>query len=334
MTQKKEENINKEESKLDNLKKTINKAHGKNSVFNMGSDNKVDIKVIPTGFSGIDNDLLGIGGFPCGRMVEIYGPESSGKTTLALHAIAEAQRSGGVALLIDAEYALDVNYAKNLGVDVDNLLISQPDTMEDALEILDTAVRSCDASIIVLDSVAALSPEAEINGEMGDSHMGLHARLMSQATRKLKGIISKSNTCVIFLNQIRMKIGVVFGNPETVPGGQALKFYSSIRIDIRRSTAIKSGDNIVGNNVKIKCVKNKLAPPFKAIEMEINYGTGFNKYTDKFNSMVKSGEITKSGSWYYCNGERIAQGKEKTIEWLAEKNNINTVNIDNEMAEK
>jgi recombination protein RecA len=259
---------------------------------------------------------LGVGGLPKGRVIEIYGPESSGKTTLALHAIANAQKAGGIAVLIDAEYAFDANYARNLGVDIDNLLVSQPDTGEQALEIADTLIRSSAVDIIVIDSVAALVPAAEIEGEMGDSHMGLQARLMSQALRKLTGIISKSKTCLIFINQLRMKIGVMFGNPETTTGGNALKFYASVRIDVRRIAAIKDGDNVIGNRTKAKVVKNKVAPPFKEAEFDILYGKGISLSGDIIDLAAEHNVVEKSGAWFSFEGERIGQGREKAKEFL------------------
>jgi recombination protein RecA len=279
--------------------------------------------VIPTGSLSLDN-ALGVGGLPKGRIVEIYGPESSGKTTLALHAIANAQKQGGVAVLIDAEYAFDANYAKNLGVDIDNLLVSQPDTGEQALEIADTLVRSGAIDIIVIDSVAALVPAAEIEGEMGDSHMGLQARLMSQALRKLTGILSKSKTCLIFINQLRMKIGVMFGNPETTTGGNALKFYASVRIDVRRIAAIKDGENVVGNRTKAKVVKNKVAPPFKEAEFDILYGRGISLSGDVVDLATEHNIIEKSGTWFSFEGERIGQGREKAKEFLEQNPEIMT----------
>jgi recombination protein RecA len=300
----------------------IEKQHGKGSIMRLGTSSlKIDIPVIPTGSLALDV-ALGVGGFPKGRIVEIYGPESSGKTTLALHAIANAQKQGGIAVLIDAEYAFDAAYAKSLGVDIDNLLVSQPDTGEQALEIADTLVRSGAIDIIVVDSVAALVPAAEIEGDMGDSHMGLQARLMSQALRKLTGLLSKSKTCLIFINQLRMKIGVMFGNPETTTGGNALKFYSSVRIDIRRIAAIKNGDQVVGNRTRAKVVKNKVSPPFREAEFDIMYGQGISFVGDVLDLAVNSDIVEKSGAWYSYNGERIGQGREKAREFLMENSDL------------
>ncbi len=300
----------------------IEKQHGKGSIMRLGAaERKADAKVIPTGSISLDA-ALGIGGLPRGRIVEIYGPESSGKTTLALHAIANAQKEGGVAVLIDAEYAFDPSYAKNLGVDVDNLLVSQPDSGEQALEIADTLVRSGAVDIVVIDSVAALVPTAEIEGEMGDSHMGLQARLMSQALRKLTSILAKSNTCLVFINQLRMKIGVMFGNPETTTGGNALKFYATIRLDIRRIAALKEGENTVGNRTRVKVVKNKMAPPFREVEFDIIYGTGISLEGDIIDCAVDKNIIEKSGAWFSFGGERIGQGREKVKEFLKENKDI------------
>jgi len=299
----------------------IERQFGKGSIMKLGSRAVLDVPVIPTGSLALDK-ALGIGGLPRGRVCEIFGPEASGKTTLALHAVAEAQKQGGIAAFIDAEHALDVEYAKKLRVNCDELLVAQPDTGEQALEITDMLVRSGAIDIIVIDSVAALVPRAEIEGEMGDSHMGLQARLMSQALRKLAGIISKSLTLVIFINQIRMIIGVVFGNPETTSGGRALKFYASIRLDIRNIGAIKDGQEILGNRARVKVVKNKLAPPFKEAEFDIMYGEGISKTGDLIDVGVENGIIEKSGSWYSYNGERIGQGRNSAKEFLKANSDI------------
>ena len=296
----------------------IDSNFGKGSVMKLGQRHVMDIESISTGSLSLDI-ALGIGGLPKSRIVEIYGPESSGKTTLALQVIAEAQKNGGVCAFIDAEHALDPSYAKKLGVDTKELLISQPDTGEQALEITDTLVRSGAVSVLVIDSVAALTPRAELEGEMGDHHMGLQARLMSQALRKLTGSISKSNTMVIFINQIRMKIGVMFGSPETTAGGNALKFYSSVRLDIRRIGAIKDGEEIVGNQTRVKVVKNKVAPPFKVVEFDIMYGQGISKTGELVDLGAKADIVEKSGAWYAYKGEKIGQGKENAKEYL--KNN-------------
>jgi recombination protein RecA len=290
----------------------IERAFGKGSIMKLGSrETPSDVDVIPTGSLGLDI-ALGIGG----RVVEIYGPESSGKTTLALHVVAEAQKSGGTGAFIDAEHALDPGYARKLGVDVDNLLISQPDAGEQALEIADTLVRSGAIDVLVIDSVAALVPRAELEGEMGDSHMGLHARLMSQALRKLTGSISRSRCMVIFINQIRMKIGVMFGNPETTTGGQALKFYASVRLDIRRIGAIKERDQVIGNQTRVKVVKNKVAPPFKVVDFDIMYGEGISKRGELIDLGVQAGVVEKSGSWFSYDGQRIGQGRENAKAFL------------------
>jgi len=296
----------------------IEKQFGKGSVMRLGDGGPAkDIQVVSTGSLGLDV-ALGVGGLPRGRVIEIYGPESSGKTTLTLHAIAEAQKLGGTCAFVDAEHALDPQYAQKLGVDVDNLLVSQPDTGEQALEITDMLVRSGAVDVVVVDSVAALTPKAEIEGEMGDSHMGLQARLMSQALRKLTGNIKRSNTMVIFINQIRMKIGVMFGNPETTTGGNALKFYASVRLDIRRIGAIKKGDEVIGNQTRVKVVKNKVSPPFRQAEFEILYGEGISRLGEIIDLGVAHGFVDKAGSWYSYNGDRIGQGKENVRQFLKE----------------
>ncbi len=300
----------------------IEKQFGKGAVMRMGDVSAVrDVDVVSTGSLGLDV-ALGIGGLPRGRVVEVYGPESSGKTTLALQVIAEAQKAGGTAAFVDAEHALDPTYAEKLDVDVDELLVSQPDTGEQALEITDMLVRSGSIDVVVVDSVAALTPKAEIEGDMGDSHMGLQARLMSQALRKLTGNIKRSNTMVIFINQIRMKIGVMFGNPETTTGGNALKFYSSVRMDIRRIGAIKKGDEIIGNETRVKVVKNKMAPPFKKAEFQILYGEGISREAELIDLGVQHGFVEKSGAWYSYNGERIGQGKDNVREFLKQNPEI------------
>ncbi len=296
----------------------IEKQFGKGSVMRMGDVGAVrDVDVVSTGSLALDV-ALGIGGLPRGRVVEIYGPESSGKTTLTLQAIAECQKAGGTAAFVDAEHALDPAYAEKLGVQIDDLLVSQPDTGEQALEITDMLVRSGAVDIVVIDSVAALTPKAEIEGDMGDSHMGLHARLMSQALRKLAGNIKRSNTLVIFINQIRMKIGVMFGSPETTTGGNALKFYASVRLDIRRIGAIKKGDEIVGNETRVKVVKNKMAPPFRQAEFEIRYGEGISREGELIDLGVKNDLIDKAGAWYSYNGDRIGQGKDNVRNYMKE----------------
>ncbi|RLB02323.1 MAG: recombinase RecA [Deltaproteobacteria bacterium] len=300
----------------------IEREFGKGSIMKMSEGLHIgEVPVIPTGSIALDI-ALGVGGVPRGRVIEIFGPESSGKTTLALHIVAEAQKAEGVAAYIDAEHALDVTYAKQLGVDIDNLLISQPDTGEQALEIADILVRSGAIDVIVIDSVAALVPRAEIEGEMGDAHVGLQARLMSQALRKLTANISKSRTLVIFINQIRMKIGTMFGSPETTTGGNALKFYSSVRLDIRRIGAIKQGQEVVGNRTKVKVVKNKLAPPFKEAEFDIIYGKGISKESDLLDIAVRAKIVDKSGAWYSFKGERLGQGRDNVARFLAENPDI------------
>lgn len=294
----------------------IERAFGKGSIMKLGAKEAIsETEVVSTGSLGLDI-ALGIGGFPRGRIIEIYGPESSGKTTLALHAIAQAQKNGGVCAFVDAEHALDPTYARKLGVDVDELLISQPDAGEQALEIADTLVRSGAIDVLVVDSVAALVPRAELEGEMGDSHVGLHARLMSQALRKLTSSISKSRCLVIFINQIRLKIGVMFGNPETTTGGNALKFYASVRLDIRRIGAIKDRETVVGNQTRVKVVKNKMAPPFRVVEFDIMYGEGVSKVGELLDLGIQAGVVDKSGSWFSYDGQRIGQGRENAKGFL------------------
>ncbi|MCQ8241683.1 recombinase RecA [Rhizosaccharibacter radicis] len=299
----------------------IERAFGKGSIMRMGQRSNEVAEVISTGSLGLDI-ALGIGGLPRGRIVEIYGPESSGKTTMALHTIAEAQKRGGTCAFIDAEHALDPGYARKLGVDVDNLLISQPDAGEQALEIADTLVRSGAIDVLVVDSVAALVPRAELEGDMGDSHVGLHARLMSQALRKLTGSVSRSNTMIIFLNQIRMKIGVMFGSPETTTGGNALKFYASVRLDIRRIGQIKEKDEVVGNQTRVKVVKNKMAPPFRQVEFDIMYGEGVSKMGELIDLGVKAGIVEKSGAWFSYDSQRIGQGRENSKQFMRDNPQI------------
>jgi len=296
----------------------IEKQFGKGSIMRLGKDAVIpDVQAVSTGALSLDI-ALGVGGVPRGRIIEVFGPESSGKTTLALHIVAETQKKGGIAAFVDAEHALDIRYARQLGVNTDDLLVSQPDTGEQALEITEVLVRSGAIDVLVVDSVAALVPRAEIEGEMGDSHMGLQARLMSQALRKLTGTISKSNCTVIFINQIRMKIGVMFGNPETTTGGNALKFYASVRLDIRRIASLKSGQDVIGNRTRVKVVKNKVAPPFKEAEFDIMYGTGISREGDIVDLGAETNIIEKSGAWYSYNGERIGQGRENAKQFLKE----------------
>ena len=309
------EEIKETEQKLDETLKQIQKMFGKGAVMKLGERQAVDVDVIPSGSLLLD-DALGVGGYPKGRIIEIYGPESSGKTTLALHAIAECQKQGGRAAFVDAEHAIDPVYAKNLGVDIDELLLSQPDNGEQALEIVEMLASSGAISLIIVDSVAALVPQAELDGEMGDSSVGLQARLMSKAMRKLAGVLNKQNCAVIFINQLREKVGVMYGNPETTSGGRALKFYASIRIDIRRTEALKTGSDIVGNTVKVKIVKNKVSPPFKTCELDIIYGQGISKESEILDKAVELGLIKKSGSWFEYKGNKIAQGREAAKEYI------------------
>jgi len=306
------------EKAIDLALSQIEKQFGKGAIMRLGNDEPLpDVQAIPTGSLSLDI-ALGVGGVPRGRVIEIFGPESSGKTTLALHIVAEAMKLGGIAAFVDAEHALDIGYARKLGVRTDDLLVSQPDTGEQALEIAETLVRSGAIDVLVVDSVAALVPKAEIEGDMGDSHMGLQARLMSQALRKLTGIISKSNCCVIFINQIRMKIGVMFGNPETTTGGNALKFYASVRMDIRKIAALKQGNDMIGSRTRVKVVKNKVAPPFKEVEFDILYGEGISKEGDVLDLAVERNVVDKSGAWFSYGKERIGQGRENSRIFLKE----------------
>ena len=302
---------------LDMALRQIEKQFGKGSIMKLGESTHMQVEIVPSGSIALDI-ALGTGGFPRGRIIEIYGPESSGKTTVALHAIAEVQKAGGQAAFIDAEHALDPQYASNLGVNIDELLLSQPDTGEQGLEIAEALVRSGAVDIVVIDSVAALVPKAEIEGDMGDSHVGLQARLMSQALRKLSGAISKSKTIAIFINQLREKVGVMFGNPETTPGGRALKFYSTVRLDVRRIESIKMGNDVVGNRTRIKVVKNKVAPPFKQAEVDIMYGEGISKEGSLIDIGAEQGIVDKSGAWYSYSGERLGQGRENAKQFLKE----------------
>ena len=316
---------------LESVFSVIEKEYGTGSIMKLGDANSVDVEVIPTGSLTLDM-ALGVGGLPRGRVIEIYGPESSGKTTVALHVVAEAQKMGGEAAFIDAEHALDPVYAKKLGVDIDNLLVAPPDTGEQALDIAEALVRSGALDVIVVDSVAALVPKAEIDGEMGDSHVGLLARLMSQALRKLTAVISKSGTVVIFINQLREKVGVMYGNPETTPGGRALKFFSSVRLDVRRGEVIKNGTELIGNKTKVKVVKNKVAPPFKTAEFDILYGEGISKEGNILDFAVENNIIKKSGAWFSYNGEKIGQGRDNVRKYMVENKEF-TAEIDRQVRE-
>jgi recombination protein RecA len=313
--------VDEKDKKLEGVIESIQKQFGKGAILRMSDDVRTGIEAIPSTSIGLDI-ATGVGGFPRGRIVEIFGPESSGKTTLALHALAQAQAAGGVAAIIDAEHALDISYARKLGLKVDELLVSQPDFGEQALDIAEMLVRGNAVDCLVIDSVAALVPKAEIEGEMGDSHVGLQARLMSQALRKLTASIARSKACVIFINQMRMKIGVMFGNPETTTGGNALKFYASVRLDIRRIGAIKKGEEVVGNRTRVKVVKNKLAAPFKEVEFDIIYGKGISGLADTLDTAVTAGLVEKAGSWFSYKGERIGQGREAAIGYLEERRNL------------
>jgi len=322
------------EKAIELMLQAVERQFGKGSIMRLGNDEPLakDVEAIPTGSTSLDI-ALGVGGVPRGRIIEIYGPESSGKTTLSLHIVAEAQKRGGVCGYIDAEHAMDVGYARKLGVRTDDLLLSQPDTGEQGLEIAEMLVRSGAIDVLVIDSVAALVPKSELEGEMGDAHMGVQARLMSQALRKLTGTISKSRTCVIFINQIRMKIGVMFGNPETTTGGNALKFYASQRLDIRRIGALKQGDNVIGNRTRVKVVKNKVAPPFKEVEFDILYGVGISREGDLLDLASDNGIIEKSGAWYSFKGDRIGQGRENSREYLKAHPEV-TADIERQVMEK
>ncbi len=318
---KKQQELKEKNKSLEAAISQIDQSFGKGSVMRLGQQQALDIEAISTGSLSLDL-ALGIGGLPKGRIIEIYGPESSGKTTLALQVVAEAQKAGGICAFVDAEHAMDPVYAKKLGVKTEELLISQPDTGEQALEITDTLIKSGSVSVLVVDSVAALTPKAELEGEMGDHHVGLQSRLMSQALRKITGSVSKSNTMVIFINQIRMKIGVMFGNPETTSGGNALKFYSSVRMDIRRIGAIKEKDQIIGNSTRVKVIKNKVAPPFKVVEFDLMYGKGISKLGELIDLGTKAGVVEKSGAWYAYKGEKIGQGRENAKTYLQKNPNV------------
>ncbi len=318
---KKDQELKEKKKSLEAAISQIDQNFGKGSVMRLGQQQALDVEAISTGSLSLDL-ALGIGGLPKGRIIEIYGPESSGKTTLALQVVAEAQKAGGICAFVDAEHAMDPVYAKKLGVKTEELLISQPDTGEQALEITDTLIKSGSVSVLVVDSVAALTPKAELEGEMGDHHVGLQSRLMSQALRKLTGSVSKSNTMVIFINQIRMKIGVMFGNPETTSGGNALKFYSSVRMDIRRIGAIKDKDQIIGNSTRVKVIKNKVAPPFKVVEFDLMYGKGISKVGELVDLGAKAGVVEKSGAWYAYKGEKIGQGRENAKIYLEKNTNV------------
>ncbi len=323
---------NEKQKALNEALTKIEKQFGKGSIMKLGDKEIEKIDVISTGCLPLDL-ALGVGGVPKGRIVEIYGPESSGKTTVTLHIIAEAQKNGGTAAFIDAEHALDPAYAKRLGVDLDNLYISQPDNGEQALDITEALIRSGAVDIVVVDSVAALTPKAEIDGEMGDNHIGLQARLMSQALRKIAGVINKTNTCVIFINQLREKVGVMFGSPETTTGGKALKFYSTIRMDVRKGEAIKNGTDIIGSRTKVKIVKNKVAPPFRNAEFDIRFGTGISKAGCLLDLAVENDIIEKSGSWFSYNGEKIAQGREKAVQYIIDNEDVYNT-IDTQLRDK
>ncbi|MAJ85857.1 MAG: recombinase RecA [Candidatus Pelagibacter sp.] len=320
---KKQQELKEKNKSLEAAISQIDQNFGKGSVMRLGQQQALDVEAISTGSLSLDL-ALGIGGLPKGRIIEIYGPESSGKTTLALQVVAEAQKAGGICAFVDAEHAMDPVYAKKLGVKTEELLISQPDTGEQALEITDTLIKSGSISVLVVDSVAALTPKAELEGEMGDHHVGLQSRLMSQALRKITGSVSKSNTMVIFINQIRMKIGVMFGNPETTSGGNALKFYSSVRMDIRRIGAIKEKDQIIGNSTRVKVIKNKVAPPFKVVEFDLMYGKGISKLGELIDLGTKAGVVEKSGAWYAYKGEKIGQGRENSKVYLQKNPNVAT----------